>query len=445
MPTIQRFARALAVPFAAMASGVASAQLCTPFTDVPASDPFCEHIQWIYTRGITLGCTATQYCPAQFVRRDQMAAFLSRANTFAVLSGGNAFGGDVTIGTRDDYLVKIIVNGQHAMRFESTPFSPNLIGGHEQNSVAFGVRGATIGGGGAGAGDSDPDLVDEGANVVTDAFGTISGGYANQAGANDAGNPVSAPLATVSGGIRNTASGSASTVAGGGYNTASGIYSTVAGGNNNTASGTYSFAAGHRARSTTVGSFTWADANPVDFNVPVNNFFAVRATGGIGLTVAIDPSNGGGTQYCDLAPGIAGWQCVSDRNAKENFERAQGEAILEKLAAMPLYSWNFKGADPAIRNLGPTAQDFRAAFDLGVGDKSIAEGNLHGVALAAIQGLNARLESLIARLDRALAERDARIEAQGEEIVLLRSSLAAHAPTEATGVVGDAGGPVNRR
>ena len=60
------------------------AQFCTPFTDVAASDPFCTHIQWIYSRGITLGCRATQYCPGQFVRRDQMAAFLSHAGTFAI-------------------------------------------------------------------------------------------------------------------------------------------------------------------------------------------------------------------------------------------------------------------------------------------------------------------------------------------------------------------------
>ena len=29
--------------------------------------------------GITQGCTATEYCPNEFVTRDQMAAFLLRA------------------------------------------------------------------------------------------------------------------------------------------------------------------------------------------------------------------------------------------------------------------------------------------------------------------------------------------------------------------------------
>jgi len=45
---------------------------------VQAADPFCTNIQCLFNRGVTLGCTANQYCPAQFVRRDQMAAFLNR-------------------------------------------------------------------------------------------------------------------------------------------------------------------------------------------------------------------------------------------------------------------------------------------------------------------------------------------------------------------------------
>ncbi len=54
------------------------AQNCAPFTDVLAADQFCSNIQWMFNRGVTLGCTANQYCPANFVRRDQMAAFMNR-------------------------------------------------------------------------------------------------------------------------------------------------------------------------------------------------------------------------------------------------------------------------------------------------------------------------------------------------------------------------------
>jgi photosystem II stability/assembly factor-like uncharacterized protein len=49
------------------------------FDDVPASNPFYGHIEEMAVRGITMGCSATMYCPAQSVTRAQMAAFLVRA------------------------------------------------------------------------------------------------------------------------------------------------------------------------------------------------------------------------------------------------------------------------------------------------------------------------------------------------------------------------------
>lgn len=81
---------------------------------------------------------------------------------------------------------------------------------------------------------------------------------------------------------------------------------------------------------------------------------------------------------------------------------------------MPLFSWNYEGADPALRMLGPTAQDFHAAFGLGGADKTIASGNRDGVALAAIQGLNAKLEV-------KLAVRDAEVAALRAELAEMRS------------------------
>ena len=106
------------------------------------------------------------------------------------------------------------------------------------------------------------------------------------------------------------------------------------------------------------------------------------------MTVAIDPTTGGVTQFCNLLPGVPSWQCVSDRNAKENFVPVDSEDILRRLVAMPLSTWNMKGSDPALRSLGPVAQDFHAAFGLGTDDKTIAVSNVAGVALAAVQGLH---------------------------------------------------------
>ena len=58
---------------------------------------------------------------------------------------------------------------------------------------------------------------------------------------------------------------------------------------------------------------------------------------------------------------------------------------------MPVSRWNYK-QDATSEHLGPMAQDFYAAFHVGPDDKHIATIDEEGVALAAIQGLNRKLE-----------------------------------------------------
>jgi trimeric autotransporter adhesin len=113
------------------------------------------------------------------------------------------------------------------LRTQQNTMSPNIIGGYVGNWVANDVFGATIGGGGHAGYE----------NVVTDHYGTVSGGVENQAGDNTS---YAANNATVGGGRENLASGATSTVAGGGYNLASGDYSMVGGGSCNDASGQHS-------------------------------------------------------------------------------------------------------------------------------------------------------------------------------------------------------------
>ncbi len=93
------------------------------------------------------------------------------------------------------------------MRYEPNAISPNVIGGSAANVVTPGVRGATIGGGGVAS--SDPDFGSSAPNRVTDAYGTVAGGYANRAG-DGAGSPIDAPFATVGGGLANRAGASLS-------------------------------------------------------------------------------------------------------------------------------------------------------------------------------------------------------------------------------------------
>ena len=62
-------------------AGVASAQNCAGFTDLPDTSGFCPNVQWIKNRGVTQGCTPTTYCPSQNVTRLAMAAFMNRLGT----------------------------------------------------------------------------------------------------------------------------------------------------------------------------------------------------------------------------------------------------------------------------------------------------------------------------------------------------------------------------
>lgn len=60
---------------------LADANPCTgesPFTDVPADASYCTNTEWLRNRGITIGCTATTYCPDDPVTRASMALFLNR-------------------------------------------------------------------------------------------------------------------------------------------------------------------------------------------------------------------------------------------------------------------------------------------------------------------------------------------------------------------------------
>ncbi|MGB5161229.1 MAG: S-layer homology domain-containing protein [Thermoanaerobaculia bacterium] len=49
------------------------------FNDVPVGAQFFREIEALADSGITLGCTATNFCPGAAVTRGQMAAFLARA------------------------------------------------------------------------------------------------------------------------------------------------------------------------------------------------------------------------------------------------------------------------------------------------------------------------------------------------------------------------------
>ena len=49
------------------------------FVDVPATNPFCKSVHYLWARGMVAGCSANAFCPTGDVTRDAMAKFLANA------------------------------------------------------------------------------------------------------------------------------------------------------------------------------------------------------------------------------------------------------------------------------------------------------------------------------------------------------------------------------
>lgn len=91
------------------------------------------------------------------------------------------------------------------------------------------------------------------------------------------------------------------------------------------------------------------------------------------------------------------WTNASSRELKENFATVSPETILEKINQLPIYQWNYKKEDMSVMHVGPTSEDFYNAFGLSgeKGKTSISTIDPAGVALAGIQALNQKLNSLL--------------------------------------------------
>lgn len=180
------------------------------------------------------------------------------------------------------------------------------------------------------------------------------------------------------------------------FGNSSGLLSTT--GNDNTFLG---YLAG---RANTTGSNNTALGQGADFSSNSLSFATAIGSGAIATTSnsvtigrAADRVNIPGQLF------VAGVQVTSDRNAKTNFRQIDSNSILKRLAGIPIQTWNYKSDN--ILHIGPVAQDFKAAFGLGIDEKSINTVDADGVAFAAIQALYQK--SL---------EKDKQIEAQQQQL-----------------------------
>jgi hypothetical protein len=117
---------------------------------------------------------------------------------------------------------------------------------------------------------------------------------------------------------------------------------------------------------------------------------------------------------------------TSDREAKTGMTAADTSDVLAKVLSMPISTWSYKTEHEAgFRHIGPTAQDFHARFGFGYDDKSIATVDADGVALAAIQGLNAKVEAQAREIEQLKAAHVAEIAElkRAVEVLLARTSV----------------------
>ncbi|MBK8140034.1 MAG: tail fiber domain-containing protein [Chitinophagaceae bacterium] len=210
-------------------------------------------------------------------------------------------------------------------------------------------------------------------------------------------------------GYGSTASGVASTAMG--YGTATDGFASTAMGNGTSANGTYSTAMGNGTSangnfSTAMGNYVstsgFAGAFVIGDNSTttvmqsfVANGFRSRFAGGYRLL-----TNSAANLGVVLVPDATSWSAISDQRLKENFLPVDGEIILNRIALLPLSTWNYKAqALKTSRHYGPMAQDFYAAFgkdSLGyIGcDTLISQQDFLGVNLIAIQALEKRTQKI---------------------------------------------------
>jgi hypothetical protein len=252
-------------------------------------------------------------------------------------------------------------------------------------------------------------------------------------------------------------------------------YAVIAGGQNNLIADNadFSFVAGQRARGDHVGAWVWADNQAANFHSAGVNTFNIRAQGGLRLNgdtsqffgsstrqmlnlwstrygIGVQSSTtyfrtgtrfswfrggdhaesendpGGGTVQMTLTSSgltVNGvFVSTSDRNVKAGFAPVNAKEILEKVVALPIRRWHFTN-DTATPHLGPVAQDFHAAFEVGPDDKHIATVDADGVALAAIQGLNQKVEAREATWRAELKQKEVEIAELRERLARLENLL----------------------
>ncbi len=121
------------------------------------------------------------------------------------------------------------------------------------------------------------------------------------------------------------------------------------------------------------------------------------------------------------------WTNGSSRDSKQGFELIDKRAVLRKVVELPVTRWQYEGEAVDVHHIGPVAEDFRAAFEVGHDERYITTIDADGVALAAIQGLYGIVQEKNCEIDelKAKVESVDRLEARVAALEGLVSKLAA--------------------
>ena len=87
------------------------------------------------------------------------------------------------------------------------------------------------------------------------------------------------------------------------------------------------------------------------------------------------------------------WTNASDVALKQGFFDINENDLLEKLVALPVRAWEYI-AEPGVKHIGPTSQDFMSAFGLGSDESGIGSGDAIGVLLACVKKLKTEIDLL---------------------------------------------------
>ncbi len=232
----------------------------------------------------------------------------------------------------------------------------------------------------------------------------IGGGSTNQ---------ISADYSVISGGIFNECRDQYGAVVGGGENINYGSYSTILGGfgcqirDTTSIQSSYSMAFGHNVVlagvTDVVGLFDGENSGLLAINHDTDD-------GPISYPIEVGTNSANGNGAHLTAGGV--WTNASSKEFKENYTPLDRQELFEKIKSLNIEGWNYRSSEEY--HIGPYAEEFVKAFDVGTIDEQtgervntyLAAGDVAGVALAGVKGLlaeNARLKEQLA-LNRSQTE-----------------------------------------